>query len=295
MTTIDWHRERTEDDFTKEEIAAFSRIKHNYKFTDAVTLGNSSSATLPSYKFDTLKMKLKDESLAPSKDLAKFSPEVYAQGDLGSCVSNSLSMAWRITRFTHNDKSMMRSYVTGYKDMHPSRLYIYFNAKAVEGTPCMQDTGCTVHGALLGVKTHRVCTEDVWNYDLGNFGVLPSLEAYNDASRHSEMDFKKILQNEVAIKLSIANGSPVMFGAVIFASYKSRETMHTGEIPTPDKKTDVIMGGHCLLIVGYDDDKREFKIQNSWGRIWGDKGYGYMSYDYILDNDLCGDFWSFTL
>lgn len=295
MTSINWHRNRAEDDFTDEEIDALQKIPHNYKFSDAVKLGVSTKAELPVYEFSTLKMKLKSQDLPESHDLSKYSPEIYAQGDLGSCVSNSTSMGWRISRLAHNDKSVMNKYVTGYKDVHPSRLYIYFNAKIVEGTPSGEDTGCTVHGALLGIERHRVCREEIWEYDLSNFGVQPSLEAYGDAIKHSPMSFTKVLQNEKSIKLSLVSGFPVMFGAVVFEDCKSRSAMHTGVIPTPNKEKDEALGGHCLLIVGYDDEKRQFKIQNSWGRIWGDRGCGYMSYDYILDNEICGDFWAFKL
>jgi GNAT superfamily N-acetyltransferase len=45
--------------------------------------------------------------------------------------------------------------------------------------------------------------------------------------------------------------------------------------------SDKIIGSHCVLLVGYDDDKGTFTIRNSWGTSWGDKGYGYLPYEFI--------------
>ena len=295
---INWHRERKGDDLTSDEVKALEKIEHNYRFVDSVKFGENSDAVLPAHRYagvHDLKMNLEQGELPAKADLSRLSPEIYAQGDLGSCVSNSLSMAWRMTRLAHNDKSYVRIVVTGYKDMRPSRLYVYFNAKMIEGTPVRSDTGCTVHGALLGVGKNRTCDEEKWGYEMGNFGVQPSLEAYVNASNHSEMSYNKIIHTLDSLKYSISQGKPVMFGAVIFKSCKTRKVMHSGMIPTPVAVLDMPLGGHCMLIVGYDDEKKLFKIQNSWGKIWGDSGFGYMGYEYILNKNFCGDFWSFDI
>jgi hypothetical protein len=42
---------------------------------------------------------------------------------------------------------------------------------------------------------------------------------------------------------------------------------------------------HAVLIVGYDDSKQLFKFKNSHGAGWGDKGFGYMPYDYLEYTD----------
>lgn len=295
---IDWHRERKGNDLTSNEVEALENIQHNYRFVDSVKFGESTDVMLPAHRYPDVhdfKLNLKQGELPSSADLSAMSPEIYAQGELGSCVSNSLSMAWRLTRLAHNNKRYIRKLATGYKDMKPSRLYVYFNAKMIEGTPVKSDTGCTVHGALLGVGKNRTCDEQEWSYEMVNFGVQPSLKAYVNASTHSEMAYNKIMQSADDIKYSLSQGKPVMFGAVIFKSCKTRKVMHSGMIPTPATAFDTPLGGHCMLIVGYNDEKKLFKIQNSWGKIWGDSGFGYMSYSYILNRNFCGDFWSFDI
>jgi GNAT superfamily N-acetyltransferase len=38
---------------------------------------------------------------------------------------------------------------------------------------------------------------------------------------------------------------------------------------------------HCVAAIGYDDNKRLIKFVNSWGMNWGDKGFGYLPYEYF--------------
>jgi len=64
-----------------------------------------------------------------------------------------------------------------------------------------------------------------------------------------------------------------------------------------------IEGRHAVVIVGFDDKMKVLNeygkvettgallIRNSWGKEWGDKGYGWLPYDYILKG-LAEDFWS---
>ncbi len=49
--------------------------------------------------------------------------------------------------------------------------------------------------------------------------------------------------------------------------------------------------GHAVTCVGYNDYKQTFIVRNSWGKEWGDKGYFYMPYAYLLDGHLSMDFW----
>jgi C1A family cysteine protease len=54
------------------------------------------------------------------------------------------------------------------------------------------------------------------------------------------------------------------------------------------------MGGHAVLCVGYNDRKQRWIMRNSWGKSWGDKGYFYLPYNYLLNNNLAGDLWVLT-
>lgn len=69
----------------------------------------------------------------------------------------------------------------------------------------------------------------------------------------------------------------------------SEETARTGVIPYPLVQSEPFHGGHALTCVGYDDMKQHFIVLNSWGDVWGDKGYGYIPYSFVANNDLCND------
>ena len=51
------------------------------------------------------------------------------------------------------------------------------------------------------------------------------------------------------------------------------------------------MGGHAISAFGYDDEKGALLIRNSWGEEWGENGYGWLPYEYVLQG-LVQDFWS---
>jgi C1A family cysteine protease len=65
-------------------------------------------------------------------------------------------------------------------------------------------------------------------------------------------------------------------------------------VPMPDVNREQCLGGHAVVIVGYDYNKRTFKVRNSWGADWGDRGYAHFPFDYILNPDLADDFWILT-
>ena len=56
-----------------------------------------------------------------------------------------------------------------------------------------------------------------------------------------------------------------------------------------------VLGGHAVLLVGYDDSTRRFRLRNSWSEDWGQQGYGTLPYEYVTDGNLSDDFWCVRL
>jgi C1A family cysteine protease len=76
-----------------------------------------------------------------------------------------------------------------------------------------------------------------------------------------------------------------------FKSWFTNKVEKSGMIPMPKKAKEMI-GGHAICVVGYNNQKDLFKFKNSWDRVWGDGGYGYLPYKYM--EKYCTDAWSAT-
>jgi C1A family cysteine protease len=93
------------------------------------------------------------------------------------------------------------------------------------------------------------------------------------------------------MKGCLASGYPFVFGFTVYASFESASVAQTGQIPMP-QPGESILGGHAVLAVGYKDDEQKWICRNSWSEKWGDQGYFYLDYQYLLNKGLSSDFWT---
>lgn len=212
-------------------------------------------------------------------DIRKNCPGVYDQGHLGSCTANAIAFAYEYDQIKQKEKL----------PFVPSRLFIYYNERDIEGHP-NEDTGASLRDGIKSVNTIGVCKEESWPYDIDKFNVRPPDELYIESKKHKGVNYQKVNQTERQLKLALKNGFPIVFGIMVFSSMQTKECAITGIVPMP-RETDTELGGHAIALVGYNDDKKQFIFRNSWGTNWGDVGYGYISYDYVLDKNLASDFW----
>lgn len=215
-----------------------------------------------------------------SYDLSKYMPPVIDQGELGSCVSNAVSNAVRYDISKHD----------ATKSIQPSRLFIYYNGRVLENEPLDEDTGLTVRDGCKSVAKYSYCSENLWGYNIDKFAVKPIPDAYSAAQTHKQLLYMSVVQDEANIKSALVNGYPIVFGMNVYAQMMSNEAATTGMVTMPTA-TDQPEGGHCILLTGYDDSKKLWKCMNSWNTTWGDKGFFYLPYEYLLNCDLASDFW----
>jgi C1A family cysteine protease len=213
-------------------------------------------------------------------DLRDRCPPVYDQSQLGSCTANAIAAAYQFDEIKQ----------CSAKPFMPSRLFIYYNERDMEGTISV-DSGASIRNGIKSVNRLGVCHETLWPYDIAKFAVRPTQECYQDSKQHKSLRYHRIKQNSQQLKSALNSGYPVVFGITVYESFESEEVAKTGVVPMPtgDEK---LLGGHALLLVGYDNESRQWLFRNSWGEEWGDKGYGYLPFKYLAPkNNLAGDFW----
>lgn len=229
-----------------------------------------------------LSFKVIDPSKLPSKvDISDDMGKRLDQGDLGSCVSNSVAYCIRYVRHKEN--------LTVYD---PSRLYIYYYGRVIEGSPADEDTGLYIRDGYKSVEKYSVCSEQNWPYLPTKFHIEPSKYAQDAAKQHKTFKYFAVEQSLNEIKNCLSQKYPVSFGMTVFSSFMSAEVAKSGVAPYPDVRREQQLGGHCITIVGYDDSTQRFKILNSWGDSWGDKGTCTIPYSFILNGKYCDDFWT---
>jgi C1A family cysteine protease len=117
----------------------------------------------------------------------------------------------------------------------------------------------------------------------------PSAPARREALKHKIVQYWRC-PGLRAIKVSLAQGYPVIGGFSVPESIDSEVTQKTGIVAYPNP-SEGFVGGHAVLFVGYDDATKLLKFENSWGTSWGDKGFGYLPYKYV-ETWLASDFWT---
>jgi C1A family cysteine protease len=217
-------------------------------------------------------------AMPPHVDLRPKCPPVYDQGDLGSCTGNALGGGYE---FVYMKEGLQPSFM-------PSRLFIYYSERVIEHD-VSQDAGAAISDGVKVLLNTGVCPEGVWPYITSKFATKPSSEAYSVATHHKS---KSILQidntNLTEMKSSLAQGWPIAIGFTVYESFESAEVAKTGIVPMP-KPHEQELGGHAVLIVGYDDASKRFIVRNSWSADWAQAGYFTIPYAYMTNADLASD------
>jgi C1A family cysteine protease len=219
-------------------------------------------------------------ALPSSVDLTSACPPVYDQGQLGSCTANAIAAALEFDQMKQNQSQIFV----------PSRLFIYYNERAMEGT-VNSDSGAQIRDGMKCVANQGACPEDMWPYDLANWATQPPDSCYQTALQYKATVYRSIAQNIDQMKGCLASGYPFVYGFTVYDSFESDQVAQTGQVPMPMPQQEQVVGGHAVLAVGYDDDNQWFIARNSWGPNWGMQGYFTMPYAYLLDPDLSSDFW----
>jgi len=221
--------------------------------------------------------------LPPMIDLRDQCPPVYDQGELGSCTGQALAGAYQFEDMKQ-----------GHPSFIPSKLFIYYNERVIEGT-VNEDNGAMIRTGMKTLVDSGVCPETMWPYNTGRFTRKPCDPCYKTALDNQVLQYLRITPHTLQeVKQCLALGYPVVFGFSVYSSMMTPEVARTGVVPMPGPN-DSLMGGHATMIVGYDDSKNSLIVRNSWGENWGMKGYFLLPYGYVSEPNLSADYWTIRL
>ena len=228
-------------------------------------------------------------------DLRAQCPAVYDQGLIGACTANAIAAAIEFDLIKQKAA-----------DFIPSRLFIYYNERAMEHTVPL-DNGAQLRDGIKSVNQLGVCPESQWPYvptpanpgtNLWPIGAKPAQKppstCYREALNHQVVSYQRVDRDLVQMKGCLAAGYPFVFGFTVYESFESATVKRTGVLNLPSVSEGVV-GGHAVLAVGYDDAAKRFIVRNSWGAKWGQQGYFTIPYKYLLTASLARDFWTIRM
>lgn len=219
--------------------------------------------------------------LSTSSDLSSFCTSVKDQGSLGSCTA--FACVGMMEHFFKKNKIAI-------VDDLLSELFLYYNTRVlIENEPASSDSGAYLRDVLKAMNRYGVCLEKSFPYS-SNCARIPGKPCYTEGSTYQVVKYANIPTTNLNTTLNdlkslIGSGNTFVGGIMCYSNFFNDVK---GLIPAPSGS---IIGGHAVLFVGYDDTKRVFKFKNSWGKNWGDKGYGYLPYSYLLTGSLV-DLWT---
>jgi C1A family cysteine protease len=217
--------------------------------------------------------------LPPVVDLRPNMPPIMNQGELGSCTANGITAALRYLLI--KDKK---------PDLELSRLQLYYDERYIEDT-INEDAGAEIRDGIKSAFKLGVGDEDLWPYQIHRFKEKPPEAVYLSALNYQGLEYSRVNVGIISLKSALALGYPVVIGISLYDSFENDDVAKTGILPMPNLDKEGLIGGHCMIVVGYGIHPGYFTVQNSWGDDWGDKGFVHIPEQYLGSELYGSDYW----
>lgn len=245
--------------------------------------GTDNPATIPS---SVGNLGLGNTNLPTAFDISQYLPPIGNQGQYGTCV------AWSTGYYTKSATEAIAlnrtasDLTSSANQISPKDLFIAIPDNKKGASDC---NGTNFTDALDILQTRGAASLQTVPYsgitDCSSANLQSNWTA--DAANHKVKYYRKIEAATNTIKEQIFNKLPVMFGAKVYSNFQS---WNSDDVYS--SLSGGFQGNHAITIIGYDDSKGPggaFRVVNSWGNAWGNAGYIWVDYNFLLTQFATGD------
>ncbi|MGZ8227933.1 MAG: C1 family peptidase [Methylococcaceae bacterium] len=243
-------------------------------------------------------------ALPEEVDLRTWCSPIEDQLDLGSCTAQA-------------GIGLIEFYERRAFDAHidASRLFLYKATRKLLGWT--GDTGAYLSTTMAAMTLFGAPPEKYWPYTTEkpgpfaataqDFDSEPPAFCFAYAQNYQSIQYFRLDPPGISpadllqrIKTFLTANMPSMCGFTVYSAYQYSGANGHFPFPCPGEQA---VGGHAVVVVGYDDAKKiknpicgeettgALLIRNSWGTSWGENGYGWLPYEYVLRGQA-NDWWT---
>lgn len=217
---------------------------------------------------------------------------VMDQGQTGSCTGHGTGLCAAVERNVSKR----------------SPFFIYYEARRIIGETGV-DNGAYIRDAVKVCSTLGSPRYSLWPSTTDRLMTDPAPKADMDAEKRRVFTYHR-LQGGQEFRSCLASGHLFTIGFSCYANLFEPAVDHFGIVSMPAGPDE---GGHCVAVIGYDDDfrsskwaqearsggfpdsdipARAYECQNSWSEAWGRGGRFIMPAEYLEDDNLADDAWT---
>lgn len=217
-------------------------------------------------------------------DLTDLAPQIKLdQGAEGACTGHGL----------RTSTTVALKKVFNLDPFDPSPAFYYFNGRRLT-LSTEQDSGCSIKDVVMAAQIWGMASNirnqvGAFPYVAGDYKQQPPDASYKAARCRTVLSQTAITQDPTTLTGLLAMQIAPLIGIAVYESFESDETAKTGIVTLP-QAGEQLLGYHCLSVIGHDYPKRIYRVRNSWGPEWGDKGDCWIPFDYLANHELADDF-----
>jgi hypothetical protein len=217
-------------------------------------------------------------------DLTGKFPPIGNQGQYGTCVAWAAGYNLK-TALNGIEKGLTTSQLAVTSNQTSPKDLFWAIPSKNKGADC---NGTYFEAALDRMIERGAATLDVVPYNgMGDCASTPLTDWDKDAAENKLGNYRKIAASDDASSMTVENfkaylaeGRPIVFGAKLgdrFMQWNSDDVINYETYNNPGMQH----AYHALILAGYDDNRSAFRVINSWGNTWGDRGMIWVDYNFF--------------